>query len=396
MDNRFDSRERARQGPPLWGLFMQTLIAEPARQNASLLSVQVLRGIAAVLVVMHHAGRAVTVHWPTQWPKPSLWLFSSESLIAIGAVGVDIFFVISGFIMVLVSSPYRSGAKPPRDFLIRRLIRIYPMYALTTLSLVAMAAVHFYRHRDEAFSFSAARIIDALAFIPSFNEKGLVQPILGQGWTLFYEMFFYLCFTIVLTFSKRHLLLPLVATFGTTLIVTRAIGAKDSAILTFLSDTIIIEFLFGCAVGLLFQRDALHSRLRFVTLGFGVAGFATSLPFGMPEDLRFLIWGVPASLLLISFLQFEKAHLRWPHWLLVIGNASYSIYLLHVYFVYQLRDIIVKSTPRLAALSGDALLIGLSIVAVALGTAVYLLVERHINAGLNGAYRGLMKTTMKG
>src|ERR1700722_15456109 len=115
-----------------------------------------------MLVVAHHAGRAVTANWPVELTRPGLWLFGSEKLIEAGAVGVDIFFLISGFIMVYVSPPYRTGRRPAGDFLIRRLIRIYPMYAITTLFIVLIAAFHFFRHHDAGeFPFTARRILAA-------------------------------------------------------------------------------------------------------------------------------------------------------------------------------------------------------------------------------------------
>lgn len=377
-----------------------TSVIEPAvlrKTSTTLLSLQVLRAVAAVVVVIHHAGRSVTLLWPAEWAKPPVWLFSSENLVWLGAAGVDVFFLISGFIMVHVSQPYRSGQRPPSDFLIRRLIRIYPMYALVTLGMILFTAVHFYRHPENGvFPESAVRILAAFSFVPTFNGQGMVYPVLGQGWTLFYEMFFYVCFTAVLTFSKRHLLAPLIAIFGVVLLAARVFGAKDSALTAFLSNTIIIEFLFGCTIGFLLQRNAIGPRYGLPLLALSVALFAASVPFGPPEDYRFLVWGVPASLLLLSFVKLELAKVKWSRLSLLIGDASYSIYLVHVFFIIQFRGIFFKKAPQLAGLSADLMILTLSIISVAFGVATYLIIEKPMTAALTGWYREFQKRTITG
>ena len=361
--------------------------ATSQKTSRGVLSLQVLRGVAAVLVVVVHSEVSVTIQWPSQLAKPPVWLFSSENLIGLGAAGVDIFFLISGFIMVYVSPPYRSNQKPSSDFLIRRLIRIYPMYALTTIGTILVGIVHFYRHPELGpHPFSTERIIASFSFVPTFSENGLVQPILTQGWTLFYEMFFYACFAVVLKFSKRHLLVPLVAIFGAVLILARVSGMKNSALSGFLSDTIMIEFLFGCGIGLLFQRNAITSRYSLAVLVLGIALFVASVPFGMPSDYRFLVWGLPASLLLVSILKIELAGFSWPRPLLLIGDASYSIYLVHVFVISQFRGILTDKAPQLAGVSGDVVILTLVILAVAFGVLIYQGIEKPINSRLSGEY----------
>jgi exopolysaccharide production protein ExoZ len=359
--------------------------------KTALSSLQVLRGIAVTLVVFHHAGNAITHSVPA---PQGIWLFSFPKLVLTGAAGVDIFFLISGFIMVYVSPPYRNGSKPAGDFLIRRLIRIYPMYALVTLAMIALAAFQFYR-RGVAFPFGIERIVASLGFVPSFDDAGNVAPILGQGWTLFYEMFFYLCFAGVLRFSKAHLLPPLIAIFSAVMAGAYLFGSPDNATAVFFRDPIVIEFLFGCGIGILFQRGSIMPSMAWVWFLASTALLGCGSAIGAPDPFRFLWWGLPAAGLLVAFLKLEMIGVAWPRALLLLGDASYSVYLVHVLMIYNLRDFARTHFTDIYGGSGDLMTIGLAVVSIGLGVAVYLLVERPLHHWLNRLYRRSKTTSLQ-
>ena len=154
---------------------------QPARTDKTIYSLQALRFIAAALVVVSHIRTEV-------------------GLTPFGSSGVDIFFVISGFIIYYVT---RDGAP---QFFTRRLIRIVPLYWLGTLALAAIAlkAPGMLNHT----SLDADKLLGSLFFIPVWNESVQYHlPLLTLGWSLNYEILFYLVFFIALKISHQHRLI---------------------------------------------------------------------------------------------------------------------------------------------------------------------------------------------
>ncbi len=156
-------------------------------------NLQVTRAVAAYMVVLFHFLALFVWH-----------LYPEAKYLTFGAAGVDIFFVISGFIMVVTTSDGKTG---PADFLAKRIARIAPIYWLITLVLVAMSLAGL--KPIGILRMQADWVVKSLFFIP-FNRDGYVEPINSVGWTLNYEMFFYVVFAVCLTVrqnSARVLLL---------------------------------------------------------------------------------------------------------------------------------------------------------------------------------------------
>ena len=107
-----------------------------------------------------------------------------------GAAGVDIFFVVSGFIMV-VTTMKRDMA--PGEFLLHRIARIVPVYWVVTILLFAIVMYGF--KPVGIMRMQPDWLAKSLLFIP-FDRDGRVEPIISVGWTLNYEMFFYLLFAL--------------------------------------------------------------------------------------------------------------------------------------------------------------------------------------------------------
>ena len=175
-----------------------TVVGMPERANsqAPLASIQVLRAAAALAVLFAHL-----------WP--ALAQFGNENIIpnfTFGAAGVDLFFVISGFIMVYTSERLFGQRDGPGRFLTRRLIRIVPMYwALTTLVVVAWYGVKLPDHT------TWTNVVGSYLFIPTLKPGGGTAPVLGVGWTLNYEMLFYFLFAITIMFQRRMAVIVLSA-----------------------------------------------------------------------------------------------------------------------------------------------------------------------------------------
>src|ERR1700730_5517211 len=133
--------------------------------------VQVLRAAAATLVVVFHIGRMIEI-------KTGLDIGSWTHA---GPAGVDLFFVISGFIMVYTMPKDFSAWR----FLLRRIIRIAPLYWILTIAYLALVILTARRH------IPTTDIVASFFFLPARDENGMIYPPIGQGWTLAYEMFFY-------------------------------------------------------------------------------------------------------------------------------------------------------------------------------------------------------------
>src|ERR1700733_8304140 len=135
--------------------------------TSRLLSIQILRAVAALSVMITH-----------------LWwgLFTPDFFL--GAVGVDLFFVISGFIMVYVSEPLFGQKSSPTTFFVRRVVRIVPLYWMITVAI--LIGGHSLGLRPNT---TWLNIVGSFMFIPTTHADGTTEPVLLVGWTLNYEMF---------------------------------------------------------------------------------------------------------------------------------------------------------------------------------------------------------------
>ncbi|PZW50937.1 exopolysaccharide production protein ExoZ [Humitalea rosea] len=275
---------------------------------APILSIQYLRAVAAMLVVFSHAGERAGVDFQ------------------IGAAGVDLFFVISGFIMWVVVRPAVTGGGA---FLRLRLIRIVPLYWAVTLGLVAVASINHAWMPN--FDTTPANLAMSLGFIPHFDPSGHIYPVLAVGWTLNYEIFFYLLFAASFALERARRL-PALAAALLGLVAVGLVARPEGAIGVSVTDPIMLEFL----AGLLLGEAWLRGRLPGAGMGYGLmlAGLAMAAAQhlgGWHSDAwRVLLWGVPALLLITGALAVEAAG-QVPRlgWLRLLGDASYSIYLLH-------------------------------------------------------------------
>lgn len=150
-------------------------------------SIQGLRAIAALLVVVDHSMSIMI-------SKGSLLGIDSHFAWLFGGIGVKIFFLISGFIMTVTTHGEFSSAGASKRFLYKRFLRVAPLYWIATTAYAARISLqgtppHF------------ASLIFSFLFIPQRNDLGIMQPVYGLGWTLNFEMFFYVLFGLALQFN---------------------------------------------------------------------------------------------------------------------------------------------------------------------------------------------------
>lgn len=287
------------------------------RKLHKLQSIQYLRAIAALGVVFYHAS----------YTTPYF------SFMSLGAAGVDLFFVISGFVIWSVTC-----AKPitPGEFTYQRIVRIVPIYWIFTL-LLASAGILF----PSAFSRLRVVLDDvvlSLLFIPHYSPSdGRILPILAPGWTLNYEMFFYALFALYLFLSPFLRLIALSSTIGILAFLGTLYSGSNPLILTY-TNSLLLEFLGGIIIGRMWELDWLPGRkIGLVAALAGVIIFVGVSAWPLVEAYRVFMWGVPAFLIVLGLLSVEIHGGIFNSIVLgVLGDGSYSIYLIHGFVISAL------------------------------------------------------------
>jgi exopolysaccharide production protein ExoZ len=278
---------------------------------SKLYSIQYLRAIAALAVVLFHAA-------------PNEAWFGA---LKIGAVGVDIFFVISGFIIWIVTSQQRVSVE---DFVWNRTARIVPLYWSATLLLAALIFLSPASFPRQLLTWP--HLVMSLLFVPHASPvDGSIMPVVAQGWTLLYEVFFYALFAVSLLVPRTLRMTAVVAT----LIVLSILGFAlhpDNWPAKIYTSNLLLEFALGLLIARLWERGlAHHVGLGCGAIVAGLCGFALSKMAGFSQP-EVIAAGIPAALLVYGGLSIESV---LPKWRLAeqLGTSSYSIYIWHGFVI---------------------------------------------------------------
>lgn len=321
--------------------------------------IQTLRGIAAVLVVLEHVrffGR--------------------------GAFGVDIFFCISGFMIMLTTQ------KNTRFFFRKRLLRIVPFYYLMTIGTYFMLLL--FPGLFEQTQATPVNLVKSLLFIPFDMGGGVLQPLLRIGWTVNCEMFFYLLFGISLHLNHRYR--GLICT-GMLCALTAAglLFPSKWAPFKFYSSPVMLEFalgilLFYAARGIygLYSAQKLPSRLWIPCLLVSLCLFACliwSKPWiNLLGIRRLFYWGLPCGFIVLAFF-LAGLQACMPIFSVMLGNISFSIYLVHYYPILFI-DRKICSFASLNAVSAAGAAASLVLVLL-LSWAAWYVIEKRFTGWLN-------------
>lgn len=349
-------------------------------QREKFVGVQVLRGAAAILVTLHHFC-LTTVNYGTPSEFPAV-----EFMAEWGQSGVDIFFCISGFVMLVAANRNAGRGFDPIDFIGRRAIRIYPLYWIATSLFIALIlALNTIKLGTHAAMnlplFAAEYIAKSYLLWPAENPvDGSVMPILAQGWTLTYELYFYL-FVSLFAWKFRK---PSSAVFAISAAMISAclIGSElfsSKAARYFLSNPIFLEFILGACVFLVTRK---YRPAGGVLLAVGVALLLTGSYLG---NGRVVSWGVPSAMILYGVVSIE-GKFRYPAMLVLIGNASYSLYLTHGFLTYVYGSALKRGFFGQPLHQGIAIAAGTAL-AILTSIVFYILVERRMTDRLNDLYR---------
>ena len=330
-----------------------------------ILPIQYLRGVAALMVVWHHAAGQVD-----GMSSIVPWVF--------GTSGVDLFFVISGFIMVVTTSATGIG---PAEFWRRRIVRVVPLYWLLTLSMVAVALVA--PQLFKTLKVAPATLLQSLFFIPHFSRSfpGAVWPLLVPGWTLNFEMFFYAVFGLALLVAERKRILALVALFVFLTALGFVFGPFASAAAQTYTHPMLLEFAAGAAIASWWLSG--RWRLPPATSWALVAAGAVLLvlrdhePFGTSTQI------VGAVLVVIGALDARFAAWRSPL-LQALGDSSYSLYLTHIFTLGALRVVWTALVPGPPGVAATLVFMAISLaICAAVGWLVFRWIETPLLRRLN-------------
>jgi exopolysaccharide production protein ExoZ len=312
-------------------------------------SLQVLRALAALAVALLHF----------QAEAESMAAASGQAFAGVLmkhlAAGVDLFFVISGFVMVYASKGLFERPGAAGAFLMRRIARIVPLYwAMTTLFLAGLVLSP---SLSTSGSVLPLEIIKSYLFVPYVAANtGLIQPVYKLGWTLNYEMTFYLAFSLFLFLPMRKAV-PLLAGLFSLMVVAGQLIRPAPGALAFWTNPIILEFAFGAVIAQAYLAGVrISMAMAALSVLAGITLLALSPGFGVPLDgpLRPLVWGLPAALILAGTLlagplqkqRVESAPAtpsRTMKLLEKMGDASYAIYLVHPVIFRGLRALWEKA-----------------------------------------------------
>jgi exopolysaccharide production protein ExoZ len=304
-----------------------------------------------MMVVLHH-----------------LW-FSETQL---GPFGVKIFFVISGFVMWLTTA---SAGISPATFWRRRFTRIVPLYwfFLALLVAVALSAPQLLN----ATVVTQEAILKSFLFIPHYHPvQGFIAPLLVPGWSLNYEMFFYFVFGFALLIkspSRRAVAIGIV--LGGLVLLGLSIDSRDAVVVTYTSPDLTL-FIDGVVLAILYRAfDWGSGKMGLILICMG----ALLAPIGFSRFgtvANFI--GLAPAFIVAGFIAIEPTIRRTPSTILhTIGDASYSIYLSHL-FALRLFELgwhhVVTFQPSLVL---EVVYVGFAFIfAIAGGVAVHYFVER--------------------
>ncbi|TIT25720.1 MAG: acyltransferase, partial [Mesorhizobium sp.] len=283
------------------------------------LSIQGLRGIAALLVVVHHYYATYgSIHKLAGGDLP--WLLSYGNLAVFGAVGVPIFFVISGLVIGL--QRFETGAAGIYDFMAKRLARIAPLYWVMTLAYVCWASQLW----------TWPQLGRSLLFVerPVTGEL----PALGVGWTLEYEMFFYMAFAVAVVSgivgTRARGAAILISVFALMVYVNLS---TDAAVFGFSGAPVILEFCGGLIIASTIQNRAVTRLwLPYLVVALAILFLSTTAFVGESRNVIFSMWGAGAFCLVFGLAAAEvegRVFMRGRAFQM-LGTASYAIYLVHL------------------------------------------------------------------
>ncbi len=327
-----------------------------SNQTGSFHSIQFLRFAAALLVVIFHTHMAQVRLAPVAPSAEATYYLSA------GTVGVHIFFVVSGFVMAHTSLEKFAVPGAWAEFLLRRFCRIFPPYWVYAFLYIALHA-----SSGSPYSLSAGEMFEAALLLPGGSAS-----IIGPGWTLSYELFFYFCFGLSLLFTRWLGLIALTAAF--LLAITYGLANGATANIPF--NPLLLEFLAGVWTAVYINKvSPPRAASCWLAIVSALLMFAAVITYGYDRLPSVIVWGIPSATIVFGLVQLERnrALPAIVSRLSFLGDSSYSLYLLHILIIH----FSITSSTRFGQTTGNHLLdlILVTILCVAAGHLAHRSVE---------------------
>ncbi|WP_425045977.1 acyltransferase family protein [Primorskyibacter sp. S87] len=313
---------------------------------------QLLRALAALMVLIGHVIAEAEHYFGIALAPGNLpW-----------TRGVDIFFVISGFIITLSAARYR---RRPVAFLQRRMLRVVPLYYLFTTLMVATLILAPDATKDTQLE--VGQVLSSYLFLPFERHDGRIAPVLSLGWTLNYEVFFYALMATCLALGRPILAIS-VTICGLSVL---SLLSFEATAPKFWTNPLILEFLYGVLLARLWRQGHRYPSAP-------LAAFSGALALGLMVTLhdtdlpRFLAVGLPSALLVAAGTIFCPPR---PLPMQLIGDASFALYLSHRFTLRLLTLTLLPMLPPNAAWLYVAVACVLSLL---IGLLCHLLLERPL------------------
>lgn len=284
-------------------------------------SIQILRGLAAWAVVFHHISQIMF-----GFSSSSPWV---HTLALKAGNGVDIFFVISGFI---IFSSVSKKTVTPVSFAVNRIARIAPAYWLYTS--IAISLSYLYPGIIPFSEINAESVIKSMFFIPVMNHQiGWYMPTLTVGWTLNFEMLFYACICMSLLFKGSTKILCCIIIPLIVMNLFSWLGNNESGIFLFYNDELFFEFIIGAIIAVCYE----HGLLKVIKPKAAIIIIIISLVsiIFSNESRRLLQIGVPCAAIVVACICLESKTANGIITMIAVklGDWSYSTYLSHVIII---------------------------------------------------------------
>jgi len=295
------------------------------QNNTKIYTIQALRGIAVISVIIFHLMTIEIKYGGIKTIIPSIFHFTM--------FGVDLFFVISGFIMIMVTQGKFQQLHHTMSFIYHRVSKIYPTYWFYTLLILAVFVV-----KPSWVNSAQGNQMDILSSMLLYPSDTL--PIVMVGWTLIHEMYFYVIFSFLLLFVPERKMPIALILWGMLILVLYSLFPNSNVLIQLISHPLTIEFIAGGLLAIIYNRKNVNIKstyllmLAFLSFILSLIGYLTYVEISnVVEPLhwwRIAIFGIPSVLITYLLINAERNGYTVNKYLVRIGNSSYSIYLSHI------------------------------------------------------------------